>query len=512
MDKMITQMTQMAMQLTIWAITTSVQITINILKVLVPFLFKGTIAVSKAIADMVRQPRRVRDTHILVPGDRPPASFNEDHYDYRGIAKESQVSELHQSGVSGVSLGRYLHPDGKVGNQLSLANEQLYRGTVIIGASGSGKTHGIIEPWIVDILRSGGSVITVDIKGDAQHLQKIGQRLGVRVLYWNGCQPQGSLSWNFLEAIAEYRDIEAAVECILGRSKANDPNEFFHNRDVRWLRALIPLTKQVYGNNAKPCDLYRLVSDRDTLRAVFADNPQLEPDNVNDLCMFTYEEHSKAISGLLNALNLFLVPDTRAVTEHSDFEIADLGKQPTLLIIGAPLSFRKSSEVLSSIMLSQLITYVYRRLEVRGLGNVPLHFLIDEAARLKDRINYEEFLSTARSARTGITLALQDVTQLGTEREAQSVLANCQTAIVFAGCSHETANFLQDRLGQRKVQKVGVNRRDLELFGGRNQSSEDAAVLGDREIMHIPVGLYPAIVHARGISAKPILVELDRHS
>jgi type IV secretory pathway TraG/TraD family ATPase VirD4 len=109
-----------------------------------------------------------------------------------------------------------------------------------------------------------------------------------------------------------------------------------------------------------------------------------------------------------------------------------------------------------------------------------------------------------------VILALQDVTQLGSEREAQSVLANCQTAITFTGCSHETAEFMQDRLGQRKVQKVGVNRRDLELLGGRNHAIEDVSVLGDREIMHIPVGHYPAIVHARGVSAKPFLVELDR--
>lgn len=508
MGQIITLMITMTMQITMWVLSAMLQLTIAIIKVVLPFLFKSSVAGWKALRDRLNQPRRVRDTHILSPDDRPPASFNQDHYDYRGIAKEPQLSQLNQSGVS---LGRYLYPDETIGNQLALPYEQLYRGAVIIGAAGSGKTHSIIEPWIVDILRSGGSVITVDVKGDAQHLRQIAQRLGMRVFYWNGCQPQGSMSWNFLDAIAEYHDVESAVDSILGQQKGTNSNDdFFHHRDVRWLRALIPLTKQVYGSNAKPRDLCRLVSDRDDLRAVFASNPQLESDNLNDLCTFTYEEHSKAISGLLNALNLFLVPDTRSVTEHSDFDITSLGEQPTLLIIGAPLSYRKSSEVLSSIMLGQLINYVYRRLEVRGSGNVPLYFLIDEAARLKERINYEEFLSTARSAKTGVILALQDVTQLGTEREVQSVLANCQTAITFTGCSHETAEFMQDRLGQRKVQKVGVNRRDLELLGGRNHAIEDVSVLGDREIMHVPVGNYPAIVHARGVSAKPFLVELGR--
>ena len=506
MERIITLILTMTMQITLWLLSATLQITIKILEIGLPFLFKAIVAGGKAIFNLLRQPRRVRDTHVLRPGDRSPENFNQDYYDYRGAVEESQLDELHQTGVP---LGRYLYPDSRLGKKLFLPYDQLDRGTVIIGSSGSGKTHGIIEPWIVDILRGGGSVVTVDVKGDAQHLQQIGQRLGVRVLYWNGCQPQGSMSWNFLDSIAGDREIEAAISSILGLPPAGD--RFFYDRDVRWLRSLIPLTKQVCGDSAKPYDLYQLVCDRDALRAVFAANPQLESNNLNDLCMFTYEEHAKAVSGLLNALNLFLVPNTRAVTERSDFKIEEIGEQPTLLIIGAPLSFRNSSEVLSSIMLGQMINYVYRRLEVGGLGSVPLHFLIDEAARLKDRINYEEFLSTARSAKTGITLALQDVTQLGTEREAQSVLANCQTAIVFAGCSHETAEFLQARMGQRKIQKVGVNRRDLEVLGDRNRSIEDAPVLGDREIMHIPVGSYPAIVHARGISPKPILVDLARN-
>jgi hypothetical protein len=41
---------------------------------------------------------------------------------------------------------------------------------------------------------------------------------------------------------------------------------------------------------------------------------------------------------------------------------------------------------------------------------------------------------------------------------------------------------MQDRLGQRKVQKVGVNRRDLELLGGHNHAIEDVSATygGDR--------------------------------
>jgi len=37
----------------------------------------------------------------------------------------------------------------------------------------------------------------------------------------------------------------------------------------------------------------------------------------------------------------------------------------------------------------------------------------------------------------------------------------------------------------------------------------EVPVLGDREIMHPPVGRYPAVVLASPVTSKPFMVELD---
>src|SRR5206468_1826258 len=130
--------------------------------------------------------------------------------------------------------------------------------------------------------------------------------------------------------------------------------------------------------------------------------PTIRPraSEIADLLQFNVDEHSRAVSGLLNALYLFNTPQITKMTERSDFSILGIGSQPTLLIIGASLADALASETMSSIMLNQIFSSVYRRFgHANSATSTPIYFIIDESARLKDRINYEEVLSVARSAR-----------------------------------------------------------------------------------------------------------------
>jgi len=76
MERIITLILTMTMQITLWLLSATLQITIKILEIGLPFLFKAIVAGGKAIFNLLRQPRRVRDTHVLRPGDRSPENFN----------------------------------------------------------------------------------------------------------------------------------------------------------------------------------------------------------------------------------------------------------------------------------------------------------------------------------------------------------------------------------------------------------------------------------------------------
>lgn len=452
---------------------------------------------------------------ILQPGDSPLQQPTRDLKDYRGIADLSEVRSLRQQ--SSVYLGRYTTPRGTRKDRVYLSDHLLQHHVAMIGPPGSGKSSNLMEPWVLQLLQQGNSVVIVDIKGELfQRLGQPAQQAGYRVWYWDS-NNLNSQSWNWLEEIQEPRDIESAVESILGRPNPNDPQPFFRDRDRRWLRTLISIVKEINGDCAEPQELLELVSDQEHLYNQFERYSSLSVylSQINDLLRFSLEEHSKAVSGLLNSLNLFSLSNVQRVSQISDFHLKGLDQQPTLLIIGASLAGANVSETLSSLMLGQLFNHVYRRFERGSSSNVrPLYFVIDEAARLNNRINFEQVLSIARAAKVGVCLALQDVNQLGNQQQYSAILNNCQTFIAFKGCSHTTAQYFSSRLGQRNASNLSLSnqREPFQLFGssGRNIQHTTVPVLSDREIMYLPFSYYGAVVQVAQISPKPFLVSFDQ--
>lgn len=431
---------------------------------------------------------------ILGPNDPPPrADKIRDWWDYRGVAQESELRQLFQGTVS---LGIYRHPKRGRGRSLYLPAESLHRNCAVIGPPGSGKTEGIIIPWTLELLSSGYSVVTVDIKGDLfDRLQGTAQKMGVQVWYWNPADPARSRSWNWLDEVRDSRDVEASVQSILGRPRPNDPQPFFYERDYRWLRAIIGITKEVYGNQARPQMLYELVASQEALRDIFRNYPQVRSraTELADLFQFSVDEHSRAVSGLLNALHLFKDASVVRVSNRSDFRLPAIGRSPTLLVIGASLADARAAEVLSSIMLNLLFNFIYRRFSPGGSQTpLSLYFMLDEAPRLKERINFEEVLSVARAAKVGICLAMQDVTQFGDERQVSAILSNCLTIILLRGSSPAAAKYFSERLGQRV------------------DPAKIVPVLREREIMYPPFGQYCAVCQVSPVSNKPFLIDLTR--
>jgi len=455
---------------------------------------------------------------VLAPGGgsrpAPPAG---DYRDYRGLA---QVRELDMLFAGDLTLGRYVSPHGRPHRPLFLHRDVLHRGCVIVGPTGSGKTESLILPWILTLLRGGASVVTVDVKGDLyDRLAPAAETMGARLWYWNSADLR-SQSWNWLQDIEDERDVEAAVQSILGRRNPNDPQPFFYERDCRWLRALVQIAHAVDGSGATPGELYHLLADRQRLERCFHDFPpaRRHESEVADLMRFPPEEYSRAVSGLLNALHLFNAEDVQRISERGDFDLDQITQRPTLLIVGASLAEAGRSEVLSALLLNRVFNEIYRRFRQQPAARPgPVFLAIDEAARLQNRIPYEEVLSVVRSAHVGVCLALQDVAQFGDEKRRSAILANCLTMILLRGCSPQTAEEFARRLGQRQERfLVETESRGfwdlLPTQRGAQVQTMSVPVLQPREIMHPPeaCGRFCAVVQVQPVSAKPFLVDLTR--
>ena len=461
----------------------------------------------------------------------PRADRGYDYRDYRGTATESEFQPFKNGAVS---LGRYLHPNGKLGAELFSSQNLLKRHSLVVGRTGVGKTESIIKPWVISLLKQGASVVVVDVLGNLyQELSQTAKELGVHLWYWNSSDLENSGNWNWLRELDlnDEDQLEAAITSILGKPPTDEKMSFHYHLEAKWLRALIPMVKHIFGAGVEPQHLYRLVANQNYLRKALKQHPDLEreyEDELNLLLSADGYEYLKMMVGLEEKLNLFKQKSVAQISRKSDFSLCDIDRQPTLLIIGDKLNNQRAG-TLTSLMINYLFSHVYNRLRGRGNTQIPLYFILDEAPRLKTKIDFAEITSVGRAANVGICLAAQDVTQFGSERETMEILVNCNTIITTKGVGPDSAKFLSRMLGKRKVPeatfKPDTLRSDIgsidrgesllwillkKLFANITSTRYiDVPVLGDREIMYPPMGKYPGIVLAPPVCSKPILVELN---
>ena len=431
-----------------------------------------------------------------------------------------------------VSLGHYLHPKGLRGGPLFLPFKSLKKHCAVIAPSGSGKTESIIIPWTLELLHQGASVITIDVKGDL--ITRFGnsvQNLGCRLWYWNAGDPACSHKWNWLDEINinDDRDLEAAVNSLLREEpKPGSQGYDFYVRDCRWLKVFIKIAKEIKwgGGPPLPRDLYDLITDRRLVDGIFKKMPQFKSkySEINDLLQFESDKYSRYTATLLNDLRFFSQSSRSVnyVSNGSEFLLGNIDKYPTLLVIGASLADVEQSATLSSLILNLMFNHVYRRFLGSQSRQRSWYFMIDEAPRLKDRINFEQILSVARSADVGICLAGQDVNQFGNEHQLEQLFVNCGTFITLPGCSPNTAEYFSKRLGQRGETKTNISITEKDLFSRivdqdwrddpiqKTTSSVKVPVLGEREIMYPPIPNYCGVVQVRDASPKPFLIDLQR--
>ncbi len=462
-----------------------------------------------------RLSRGARDG-VLGPWDPPPPRATRSGlWDYRGVARPGDVAP-HQIDFP---LGRYREPrrwtaKQPIGLPESVANEH----TIVLGPTRSGKTASLIAPWIHAALRLGYSVVAVDVKGRDDLLHEIKRysaahgSAGAPVIKWDYTDPSRSASWNWIADVGTDSEINAAVEAICGRPSPNDPNKFFHQSAIKYLRGLLQLAPTL-SHAVTLADILVLLSDQSRLEAlVQGRRGHAGSARLAELVGLAPGDFLKYTMELKTHLETLDTRGFNAVTSSTEFSFDMLrSRDPVLVIVTAPVSDGSLADAACSLFLSQLLQRV---LSGFGLVARPMLLALDEAARVQSRIDLGSTLSLVAGAGVSVLLATQDVSQF--EEDARDeILANCGTMICLPRVSKATTDYLAGRLGEMHFASLSdTTSSDRRTGASRSwtQSTERASVLGHREIALPPpqLGPWPAIVHAPSIATRPIVVDLTR--
>lgn len=345
--------------------------------------------------------------------------------------------------------------------------------SLIIGASGSGKSRREIMQTICLQLLSGISVIVSDVKGELfYYTSGFAKEKGYKTLAIDFRNPEKSVHYNFLQPILdslENGDQAQAIDytwdlvsVLVGQQKGEPlwyngetatiaaailivaidaPEDFRNLTNVYYFLAFM-CRSNVYGEMPITNYLEKL-PDIHPAKGVFA------------MAEIAAEKtRSSFFTSALGTLKLFTNPKIAAMTSSSDFKLKDIGKSKTIVYMIIP-DEKKTMYPLVSILITQMYTSLVECANENGLRlPVDTDFDLDEVGNFPFIPVLGNILSAGRSRGVRANLVIQDYQQLESKYkdDFKNIKTNCQVKVYLKSDDPDTLKQLSEGLGKYTVE------------------------------------------------------------
>jgi len=376
-----------------------------------------------------------------------------------GALEGSWIDPPEEGGIVLYSEGDRLLMDG--GNEC--------RSTLIVGASGGGKSRLVVMNSMLQLMRarSKRSIIATDVKGELESMtRKIAEREGYEIWRINFRDLSKSNSWNpFGIANVLYRigkkeeawkNIEEIIAVIFSDGAATKTDPFWRTIsasifrgivDIIWradkditMTAILRLSDTIPARSELDdrCELFHLA---DSLPQSAIGRSSLEAlrrasDNNRGSVLATYRTYLAPLASRKDVLKMISGANTL------DFQKIATGDRPVVLYIGMP----DDSSATGSLQ-GILITQIYQELTAAAMKNGgrlprPTEMMLDEVANIQPAIALlPSALTVCRSRGIRFVLAIQSYAQListyGSDM-ANTISSNCATWIAL-NCAKDFA-------------------------------------------------------------------------
>lgn len=345
--------------------------------------------------------------------------------------------------------------------------ENPYRGTMVVGTPGSGKSFSVINPFIRQLMAKEFPMCVYDFKFPdlgkiAYYHYNLAKQNGkmkdykfnvINLQQVEKSQRINPLRSDYIVTLADASETaEALVEALKKGDKSGGADQFFTQSAINFLASCIYfLSRYEDGRySTLPHVLSLLNRSYEEIFTLLFGNDEL----VSLLSPFMTAFKAKAfnqLEGQVGTLKIFIsrlsTKETFWVFSGDDFnlKISDK-KEPSILILANDPNTQNINSACYSVVLNRLTRLINSK------GNLPSALIIDEIPTLfVHRI--ENLIATARSNRVAIVMGLQELPQFkqqygkDTATTITSVVGNIISGSVR---NKETLDWLERLLGKSK--------------------------------------------------------------
>lgn len=352
----------------------------------------------------------------------------------------------------------------------------VFRGTLVMGVPGSGKTRYVIRQMIQQSLENGMMLFVFDLKYDSltrltyNTLEKVRSTLKIQPKFYcvnfddlnrsHRCNP---LDPHNMTDISDANEAARTLLYAINKKWIHMQGEFFPDSAVSFVSAAIWFLKQY--QNGKFCTLPHLIeliqADFYKLFSVLRSYPDLQTlvgTFISALNDGTLDQLQGQVATARIALAGLSSPQIYYLLSGNDFTL-DLNnpKDPKVICIGSNPQKQFVYGAVISLYVSRMLKLVNKA------GCLPCHLFFDEFSSFYCH-GIHVTLAQARENKVAVTMGIQDLSQLRMEygRDHADALFNLPANRLSSQVSGDSARLMSEQFGKILQQKstVSVNSRD----------------------------------------------------
>ena len=350
--------------------------------------------------------------------------------------------------------------------------------SLIIGATGSGKTQGFVFPQVHSLAKARESMIITDPKGEIYEKTSLMLRKrGYQILLLNFRDPQNGNAWNPLALpykMYKTGNQDKAIELLDDLALNILYDDSNKNADPFWEKTSADYFSGValgLFEDAKPEEIninsislattvgeekfggstyikeYFSAKDQASAAAINASSTIMAPTETKGSILSVFKQKVKLFASRENLSEML---------SYSDVDLESIGEKPTAVFIVIQ-DEKKTYHSLVTILLKQIYETLISTAQKHG-GKLPVrtNFILDEFANMPPLKDVTTMITAARSRRIRFTMIIQNFAQLDSvygKDDAETIRGNCGNTIYLITTELKALEEISKMCGEVKSKK-----------------------------------------------------------